>query len=85
MEELVAELGAAFLCTDLGVTPEPREDHAQYNRQLAEGDEGRQEGHLYRCEPCASRRRLSDRKATGQAIMACFPSELPNFLSYSPF
>lgn len=30
MEELVAELGAAFLCADLGVTPEPRDDHAQY-------------------------------------------------------
>jgi antirestriction protein ArdC len=29
-EELVAELGAAFLCADLGVTPEPREDHASY-------------------------------------------------------
>lgn len=29
-EELVAELGAAFLCADLGVTPEPREDHAVY-------------------------------------------------------
>jgi len=30
MEELVAELGAAFLCADLGLTPEPREDHAAY-------------------------------------------------------
>jgi antirestriction protein ArdC len=30
MEELVAELGAAFLCADLGVTPEPRDDHAHY-------------------------------------------------------
>lgn len=30
MEELVAELGAAFLCADLGVTQEPRQDHAQY-------------------------------------------------------
>ena len=30
MEELVAELGAAFLCGDLGITPEPRSDHAQY-------------------------------------------------------
>jgi antirestriction protein ArdC len=30
MEELVAELAAAFLCCDLGVTPEPREDHAAY-------------------------------------------------------
>src|SRR5262249_43172241 len=29
-EELVAELGAAFLCADLGMTPEPREDHAAY-------------------------------------------------------
>ena len=30
MEELVAELGAAFICADLGITPEPREDHASY-------------------------------------------------------
>jgi len=30
VEELVAELGAAFLCADLGITPEPREDHASY-------------------------------------------------------
>lgn len=29
-EELVAELGSAFLCADLGVTPEPGEDHASY-------------------------------------------------------
>jgi antirestriction protein ArdC len=30
MEELVAELGAAFLCAELGITTEPRADHAQY-------------------------------------------------------
>jgi hypothetical protein len=30
MEELVAELGAAFLCADLRITDEPRADHAQY-------------------------------------------------------
>ena len=30
MEELVAELGAAFLCADLGLTQEPRPDHASY-------------------------------------------------------
>ncbi len=30
MEELVAELGAAFLCADLELTPEPRGDHASY-------------------------------------------------------
>lgn len=29
-EELVAELGAAFLCAELGLSHEPREDHACY-------------------------------------------------------
>lgn len=29
-EELVAELGAAYLCADLAITSEPREDHASY-------------------------------------------------------
>jgi antirestriction protein ArdC len=29
-EELVAELGSAFLCADLGITPEVRDDHAAY-------------------------------------------------------
>jgi len=29
-EELVAELGAAFLCARLGITAEPRADHAEY-------------------------------------------------------
>lgn len=29
-EELVAELGAAFLCAHLGLSNEPRADHAQY-------------------------------------------------------
>lgn len=29
-EELVAELGAAFLCADLGLALEPRPDHARY-------------------------------------------------------
>jgi len=30
MEELVAELGSAFLCADLGLSSEPRPDHAGY-------------------------------------------------------
>ena len=30
MEELVAEIGSAFLCADLQITPEVREDHAAY-------------------------------------------------------
>lgn len=29
-EELVAEIGAAFLCADIGITCEDREDHASY-------------------------------------------------------
>lgn len=29
-EELVAELGAAFLCSEIGITPEVRDDHAAY-------------------------------------------------------
>ena len=29
-EELVAELSSAFLCADLGITPQVREDHASY-------------------------------------------------------
>jgi antirestriction protein ArdC len=30
VEELIAELGAAFTCAHLGLSTEPREDHAQY-------------------------------------------------------
>jgi antirestriction protein ArdC len=30
MEELVAELGAAFLCVDLAISNTPRPDHAAY-------------------------------------------------------
>jgi antirestriction protein ArdC len=30
MEELIAELGAAFLCAEVGILPTTREDHAHY-------------------------------------------------------
>lgn len=30
IEELIAELGAAFCCARLGISPTPRDDHAQY-------------------------------------------------------
>ncbi len=30
MEELIAELGAAFLCAEIGILPATREDHAHY-------------------------------------------------------
>ena len=42
MEELVAELGAAFLSTDLDLTPEVREDHASYLDHSAQGAEAGQ-------------------------------------------
>jgi len=29
-EELIAEMGSAFLCADLGISPEVRDDHASY-------------------------------------------------------
>ena len=32
-EELVAEIGSAFLCTELGITQDTRADHAQYLAQ----------------------------------------------------
>jgi antirestriction protein ArdC len=40
-EELVTEIGAAFLCAELGITQETRADHAQYLAQwlaLMKGD-----------------------------------------------
>ncbi len=30
MEELIAELGSAFLCAEVGILPTTREDHAHY-------------------------------------------------------
>jgi antirestriction protein ArdC len=51
MEELVAELGAAFLCADLGLSPEPRDEHAAYLGALVEGAEGGQTRHLWRRRP----------------------------------
>jgi antirestriction protein ArdC len=41
MEELIAELGAAFLCAHLGINAQPRADHAQYIHnwlQVLKGD-----------------------------------------------
>ena len=32
-EELIAEISAAFLCAELGITNDPRPDHAQYMAQ----------------------------------------------------
>jgi antirestriction protein ArdC len=42
-EELVAELGSAFLCADLEIALEPREENASY---LATCQEALRNGHL---------------------------------------
>ena len=67
MEELVAELGSAFLSADLDLTPEVRADHASYIGNLAQGAERRQAGDLHRRRPRATRRRLPERAATRRA------------------
>ena len=64
-EELVAELGSAFLCADLGITPEVREDHAAYIASLADRPERGEALHLHRCQPRATRRQLPPRPAAG--------------------
>jgi antirestriction protein ArdC len=46
MEELIAELEAAFLCADLRITGEPRADHAYPAPRLAVL-KGQQEGDLH--------------------------------------
>ncbi len=35
-EELIAELGSAFVCAELGISPQPRVDHAQYLKHWLE-------------------------------------------------
>jgi antirestriction protein ArdC len=35
-EELIAELGSAFICAELGISPQPRLDHAQYLKHWLE-------------------------------------------------
>ena len=60
-EELVAELASAFLCADLGITPEVRDDHAAYIAKLADRSEERQARDLQRRSARAEGRGLSPR------------------------
>ena len=46
-EELIAELGAAFTCAHLGLSTEPREDHAQYIQSWLQGAQGGLASHLH--------------------------------------
>src|ERR1051326_7880731 len=52
VEEPVAELGAAFLCADLRVTPEPRGGPRSLSSVLARRPEARQAYHLHRSGAC---------------------------------
>jgi antirestriction protein ArdC len=64
MEELVAELNAAFLSADLGLTPSPREEHAAYIASWLKELKKRQARDLHRSRVRATRRRLFARPAT---------------------
>ena len=59
---------SAFLCADLAITPEVREDHAELHRPLAQGPERRQAGHLHRRQPRQQGGRLPARSATPQSV-----------------
>ena len=61
-EELVAELGAAFLAADLGLSPDPRPEHAAYidhYRSLASWSSERHAIYLPGRDPCAACSRFS--------------------------
>jgi antirestriction protein ArdC len=64
-EELVAELGAAFLCADLGLRLEDRADHAAYIGMVASA-EGRQARRLQRRRSRAARSRFPARPASAR-------------------
>ena len=63
MEELVAELGAAFLSADLDLDAGAESGPCGLYRVMAQGLEERQAGDLYRRIPRAARRRFSERLA----------------------
>ena len=62
-EELVAELGAAFVCADLALAPEPRPGSCRLCRVMAEGAAERQAGDLHRCRQGAAGSGLDARAA----------------------
>ena len=62
-EELIAELGSAFLCADLALTPEPREDHAAYIANWLEVLRNDKRRDFHRRRACRARRRFPPRQA----------------------
>ena len=67
-EELVAELGAAFLCADLGDHAGAARRSRQLHRVVARRAEERQARDLHRRRPCATRRRLPARLAAARLL-----------------
>ena len=91
-EELVAELGSAFLCADLGLTPEPRADHASYIENwlmVLKNDKraiftaaAHAEGPQLSCMDCSPRRRRQRKPTTpeGRRIGGPFFSPSCDFM-----
>ena len=85
-EELVAELGAAFVAAELGISAEPRPDHASYIaswlRVLREDPKA-----LGQAATLASRRRrlpAGSRGREGSARRVTFPLSTPHHLGRAP-
>ena len=62
-EELVAELGSAFIAADLELALEPRDDHTAYVGSWLKVHQGRQARDLQRRSAHTARRRLPARTA----------------------
>ena len=70
MEELVAEIGAAFLCADLGITPETGEDHAAYIASWLKVLKDDKRAIFTARQPLAEGRRLSQQLAAADVTTA---------------
>ena len=84
-EELVAELGSAFLCADLGLSPEPREDHAPYIASWLKALDDDPRAVAHRGDPGAAGGRFPARDARlasrGGRVSECGTSVTPTTLS----
>ena len=65
-EELIATLGEAFLCVELGITPTEREDHAQYIGQYVQLMKADRWARRCDSAPCCGHRWRQSRPAGGQ-------------------
>ena len=75
-EELVAEIGSAFLSAELGIAPAIREDHADYIGAWLRIPRRRQQGDLPRGQSCVEGGQLaaqSGRTACGRSVATPAP------------